>query len=151
MSKIASASALEYARFSLGLQLFQLGGVLFDGALNAGGVERDGFQALLGVEPGIGEERDGVKRIVRLSKHDFGEERILHIMGALQAPVISGDVDNQSPLGDADGGVGVDIAFDVFCDGFLFAGEGGVALSCELMFDCVRGDDLAACFGGWTR
>ena len=53
----------------------------------------------------------------------------------------------RSLLGESDGGVGLEVSVEVFRDGLLFAGQGGVAFSGESMFYGILADGLLAGFG----
>jgi hypothetical protein len=71
-------------------------------------------------------------------------------MGALQALVVFGQVAGEILFGEADGGIGLEIALYVFFDGVLLAGEGGGCLFLSMSYR-ILACDLLTGVGSWPR
>jgi len=71
-------------------------------------------------------------------------------MGALQAPVVVGQVADEILFGEADASVGLEIALYVFFDSVLLAGEGGGWLFLSMSYR-ILACDLLTGVGSWPR
>ena len=117
------------AEFALGLCGFESPGVLFDGALDAIGLEGDALETFGGIDPGLGLRGDGGD--VRLLGFNLGEEGVFHGVGTDEAPAVGGDILREVFFDGTDGGEGFAECAAVLGEGLLFAGEGGVDFSAE--------------------
>jgi hypothetical protein len=98
---------------------------MFDGALDAVGIERDALKAGCWVRPSGGLVFGVVEAAPSLS--EFREEGVFHGVGAGETPAAGGNVLGEGGFDDAGWGERFDDGLAVSLVGFVFAGKGGVS------------------------
>ena len=76
---------------------------------------------------------------------------MLERVGALQSEMVFSDIADQIALGQADRGIGLEVACDVLFEGVFLAGRGDVKLGAESVFPRILADDFLTGFGGGAR